>query len=89
MSAVAEAKSAEIDRNLASFLELLPGILAGHAGQYALMRATGIVGYYPTAMDAQMAGNQMFPDRVFSIQQVTDTAEELGSWWHALHPRPT
>lgn len=87
MAATMEAKRAEIGRNMIAFQEVLADILPAHRDEYALIRATEIVQYFPTALDAQIAGNVRFPDRMFSVQPVTDTVEELGSWWHALHPR--
>jgi hypothetical protein len=87
MSAFAETKRAEIDGNLARFLEMLPGLLAAHKGRYVLMRRGAVVGYYDTALDAQIAGNQKFDDEIFSIQPVTDLAEELGCFAYAVDPR--
>jgi hypothetical protein len=52
-----------------------------------LLRDTEIIAFYPSAIDAQIAGNQRFPDHVFSIQLVKTTAEDLGYWSHALRPR--
>lgn len=73
-----QAKNAEIETNLAAFLILLPDITPDHEGQYALMRHGQIVGFYPCALDAQIAGNVEFSDAIFSIQQVTSSADRLG-----------
>ncbi len=77
-------KMDEIDRNLERFLELLPELLPAHAENYALMRDRQIVGYFPSALDAQIAGNSQFSDQRFSIQQVTNAPEELGRYSYAI-----
>jgi hypothetical protein len=78
-------KRAEIDSNLERFLQLLPSMMAEHAEQYVLMRHKTVIGYYATAIDAQIAGNQQFADHMFSIQHVREVAEELGHYAYAVH----
>ena len=75
---MSKAKLAEIDSNLQRFLELLPDLLVEHRSQYVLMRRKAIIGYFKSAIDAQIAGNQQFGDRIFSIQRVDERAEDLG-----------
>ena len=87
MSFSAKAKRAEIDKNLKRFLQLLPDLLSEHQDSYVLMRDRNVVDYFDTAIDAQIAGNQKFDDRLFSIQHVKEVAEELGQFSHAIHPR--
>jgi hypothetical protein len=57
----------ELDRNFEQFLELLPGLKAEHEGQFALLRLGEIVGFFGSAVDAQIAGNQRFDDGIFSF----------------------
>jgi hypothetical protein len=83
------AKLKEIDGNLERFLELLPDLLSRHRSEYVLMRHKAVIGYFKSAIDAQIAGNQQFDDRVFSIQRIDEPAEELGHFAHAIHPRQT
>ena len=85
MSGTNQAKLSEIDSNLQCFLEMLPTLLREHSDDYVLMRHGTVVGYYVTAIDAQIAGNQMFADQIFSIQHVVETAEELGRYSYAIH----
>ena len=80
----ADAKLAEIDRNLERFLQLLPSLLAEHDGQYALLRHGAVVEYHTCALDAQIAGNRRFEDRMFSIQQVANVPAELGHYSYAV-----
>jgi hypothetical protein len=89
MNHAVQEKTAEIDRNLIRFLELLPSLMIEHAGDYALMRDTSVIGYYRSAIDAQIAGNQQFEDHLFSIQHIREVAEELGNFSYALHSRQT
>jgi hypothetical protein len=82
-----EGKMAEISRNAARFGELLPSLIRQRPGEYALMRNLDIVGFYPSAMDAQTAGHDKFPDGLFSIQKVTEAVEHLGRYSYALGSR--
>jgi hypothetical protein len=84
MSYTAQTKLAEIDRNLEQFLEQLPSLMAEHKGEYALLRAGKVVAYFGSAIDAQIAGNRRFHDRLFSIQQVSDVPAELGRFSYAI-----
>jgi len=84
MSYSAQAKLAEIDGNLEQFLRQLPSLMAEHEGEYALLRRGAIVDYYPSAIDAQIAGNQRFEDCMFSIQQVARVVAELGRYSYAV-----
>ena len=68
----------EIERNLVAFVQQMPALLANHANEYALLRHGTIVGFYPTALDAQIAGNQRYEDGLFSFQCVTNRVEGLG-----------
>jgi hypothetical protein len=89
MRATAKEKLDEIDSNLERFLELLPDLLLEHRSKFVLMRCKAVIGYFNSAIDAQIAGNQQFGDRVFSIQRVDEPAEELGYFAHAIHSRQT
>lgn len=88
MSESGLSKSDEIDRNLVAFLEMLPALGRDHAGEWALMRNTEIVGFYDSALDAQIAGNNKFDDYIFSIQPVKEEAEGLGYFSYAVNPTP-
>jgi hypothetical protein len=74
----------EVDRNYDVFRRLLPTILNDHRGSYALMRDGEIVTYFTTALDARAAGEKLFPDGLFSVQQVTDAAIDLGFFSYAV-----
>ena len=87
MSGTDRAKRAEIDNNLERFLELLPELMLKHSNDYVLMKDRSVIGYYKTAIDAQIAGNQQFDDYLFSIQRIKEVAEELGHFAYAIHSR--
>ena len=74
----------EISGNLEFFLRELPNLLPLHRDKFALLRHQKIVGYYETVTDAVSAANTLYPDEIFSVQQVTDTAADAGFYSHAL-----
>jgi hypothetical protein len=74
----------EVDRNYEVFCQILPTIIEQHRGQYALMKNKEIVTYFTTPIDARAAAEKLFPDGIFSIQQVTDIAINLGYLSYAV-----
>ena len=63
----------ETHANYAVFVEqLLPELLEHHRNEWALLRERRLVGVYPTGIAANQAGRVRFPDRRFSIQEITD-----------------
>ena len=67
---------AQIDANAARFIELLSVLIPAHQGQWVLMRDREAVGFFSTAIDAHIAGNEMFGDGVFSVQRISPAPEE-------------
>ncbi len=84
---MSHTKRQEISQNLERFLQALPTLVLEHKGEYALLRHGRIEGFFESALDAQIAGNQKFSDQIFSIQCVEDIAEELGYFSYAVDPR--
>lgn len=80
-----KTKQEAVDSNSVFFQEQLPSLLEKHRGKYALIRNREIIGFYDTVTDAQSIGSKLYPDELFSIQQVTDTAIDLGFYSHAVH----
>ncbi len=78
-----DARQSEIDMNLEFFLKELPKLTA-QRGKFALIRHQQIVNFFQTPMDALTAGNSAYPDKLFSIQQVTDVATDLGYYSYAV-----
>jgi hypothetical protein len=73
----------EIDQNYAFFKQKLPDLLKDNRGRYALLHSKAVVGIYDTIRDAQTTGEKLFPDGVFSVQQITDESVDLGFFSHA------
>ena len=83
----------EVTANFAAFKRLEPDIPAEHDGRHALLRGGAIISYHPDAVAAYHAGLDLYPDRIFSIQQVR--AEPLDFGWFSQfagvwngHPYP-
>ncbi len=75
----------EVDRNYDAFVRVLGSILPNHRDQLALMRDGEIVEYFDTPREALRAAYDLFPDGVYSIQEVTDEPIDLGFWSHVGH----
>ena len=71
----------EIDQNYIAFQRMLPSILSRRGGQFALMRGGECVAFFDTARDAQIAGQKLYGEGKFSIQEVTQKVVDLG--WHS------
>jgi hypothetical protein len=78
------SKQEEIDKNLAFFLRELPRIPAVYMGKFALIRHEEIISYYDTVADAINSADKIYPDGIFSIQQVTNDAVNLGFYSYAV-----
>jgi hypothetical protein len=73
----------EVKRNYEAFRQRLPSILAAHQGKIALMHSGEIVAFFDTIGDANTAGQKLFKDQPFSLQEVTDQPIDLGFFSHA------
>jgi hypothetical protein len=80
------ANREQIEKNYKAFQERLPSIMAEQRGKFALMRNGEIVDFFDTARDAYIVGQKLYPDG-FSIQEVIETAVDLGYFSHALPER--
>lgn len=83
------ARRTEVDRNFESFQRLLverQSLLREHQGQWVIMRDGGLVEgqYFSTSLAAMEQGMRSFPDGMFSVQQITKDAADLGFYSHAL-----
>ena len=73
-----------INENYAAFVKLLPDLLDDHASKFALMRDGEIVEFFDSARDAFVFGEEKFDDGLFSVQEVTTAAADLG--WYSRVP---
>ena len=77
----------EIRDNFVAFQQKLPDLVSTHKGRFALMRRLAIVEFFDTARDAFLTGLKLFPDGLFSVQEVIDTPVDLGFYSHAVPSR--
>ena len=78
----------EVDRNYEEFLRLLPQLIVTQRGKYALIKDGKVIGFFSSAEDARVAASSFISDRLFSIQQVTDTSINLGFYNYAVNGDP-
>ena len=74
----------EIDQNFDFFQRNLGELLAKRRGQFALLKARKIIGFFPGPGEAYRAGLAQFPDELFSLQEVEDRPAEMGMMSLAL-----
>jgi len=73
-----EEASKEVEANYSVFVENLSGLLADNKGAWCLLHDKQIIGFYSTLEDAYRGGVDKYPDRRFSVQEVTDTPLRMG-----------
>jgi len=73
-----------IKRNYEAFVELLPNLVKEHGGKFALMREGKVIEFFDTARDAYFAGLKLYPEQMFSVQEVVEIPVELGFFSQAL-----
>lgn len=77
----------QIQRNYEVFQTQLPQLIMTHRGKFALMHNGEMVEFFDTARDAYVAGQKLFPDGLFSVQEVVETPVDLGFFSHAVPQR--
>lgn len=75
---MADALRLEVDRNYDFLQRNLSKFLKERANQYALLKSAAVIGFYHNPGDAYRAGLALYPDEIFSIQEVTDRPVDLG-----------
>lgn len=70
--------------NYDAFKALLPTLPESQNGKFALMRDGGITAFFDTARDAYVAGQNLYKDGRFSVQEVTGAIVDLGFFSHAV-----
>jgi hypothetical protein len=74
----------QIERNYQAFQQQFPSLIATQRGKSALMRDGQIIEFFDTARDAYVAGQRLFEqDKLFSVQEGTETPVDLGFFSHA------
>lgn len=82
-----DGRQEQVRQNYKAFLEMLPELLQTHQGRFALMRNGGLIEFFDTALDAATAGKRLFPDDLFSVQEVIDSPVNLGFFSYAIPER--
>jgi hypothetical protein len=68
---------AETIANHAVFRRILPDLQREHAGQFALMRAGAVKGFFETDTEALRQGRASYADRLYSIHRVRAPGEPM------------
>ena len=71
-------RNAQIDLNYDFFQRSLASLLPEHRGEFALIRDREIIGFFAGPGDAYREGLKLFPDELFSVQEVEDRPAEMG-----------
>jgi hypothetical protein len=77
----------ELSRNYDAFQDRLHELLESDRGRHALMRHGDVVEIFDTSRDAFAAGNRLYDDGFFSLQEITDSAADLGFYSYAVPQR--
>lgn len=77
------SNQAEVDANYEVFRKMLPDLMKQHAGKFVVMRHAKTIDFFDTLHDAVTYAARTYPDRVFSVQEVTNQIVDLGWFSHA------
>lgn len=75
---MADDLRAEVDHNYDFFQRNLSRYLGDQAGKYALIKSAEVVEFFDGPGEAYRSGLARFPDKLFSVQQVSSEPVELG-----------
>lgn len=73
----------ETERNYAVFIDQLPDLIDKHQGQFVLLHAEKIEGFFSSLVNALSEGSKRFGEGNFSVQEVADEVESLGFYSYA------
>lgn len=73
----------QVDRNFDAFQAALPSIPPLYAGKYALLHKQEITGYFESSVTAVIEGIRQYGYGEFSVQQVSERADDLGFYSYA------
>ncbi len=68
-----------VKENYEAFEKELPKLLKKHRHEFALMRDKKVVKIYPTFLAAWKAGGEIYEDRMYSVQEITDVPVSIYS----------
>lgn len=73
----------EVDTNFSAFRSMLPDLLQKAPGKYALLHSKELIGLYDTSVGAFIDGAKRFGEGAYSVQEVTQQADNLGFYSYA------
>ncbi len=74
----------EVDQNYEAFQNIFPELVQQSPGKWALLHSKKVEAVFDTAIDACIAGEKLYPDKLFSVQEITDHIVDLGWYSHAV-----
>ena len=74
----------EVDQNYEAFQGLLPELMQTSHGKWALLHNKEVEAVFDTAIDACVAGEKLYPNKLFSVQEITERIVDLGWYSHAV-----
>ncbi len=84
MRANREIIDMEVHQNYEYFKTQLPELMKEHEDEYVLIRKKKIINFFKNVSDAYWFGREEFPDRIYSLQKVTDQPIILRNMGHEL-----
>lgn len=73
----------EVDQNYEAFREMVPDLMKSSPGKWALLHQRQLIGVFDTSGEAVAAGEMMYPEGRFSIQEITTEPISLG-WFSSV-----
>jgi hypothetical protein len=80
-------KQKAIVENYEAFEAMLPLLLQGHRGEFALLNDRKVVDFFMSASAAQRAGAERYPNGLFSVQIIEEKTIDLGFYSYARYRR--
>lgn len=77
----------EIDNNFDYFTRNVGNFISEHRNEYALLRKSKIIDFFPSVEEAEKKAHHLFSDGIFSIQQVCEGPVDLGFFTYAVDNR--
>ena len=84
MAVKLEEARREATRNFEVFQEKLPKLLETERGKWALLHHAELIAIFDTYEEAGQAAGRLYPDDVYSMQEITDQIVDLG--WFSRAP---
>ncbi len=84
MSDITTKKERVVDENYKAFTSMLPELMKTYAGKFVVMRDKKTIEFFDTFRDAMVFGTKTYKDGLFSVQEVTDKAIDLG-WFSDVY----